>query len=691
MSRYLLEIGVEEFPSDYINSTKKQLKEKFQKLIEENKLSCANIEVESTPRRFVVFLNELESSQNQEIVSIKGPSKKIAYDENGQAQKPLLGFLRGQNAEISDVVIKELKGEEYVYIEKKEEAKSVSEVLKANVFDLVKSLSFPRSMRWGGKNIRFARPIRYFVSILDDKVLPFEAEDISVSNITKGHRVLGSDRIEIDTIDNYIQLLKDNYVILRYKDRRDIIVRGLNKLASEKGGSYLKDEDLIDEVINIVEYPTVLIGEIDTEYLKLPKEVIVTPMKDHQRYFPVIDDAENLLPYFLVVRNGDDTASENVVNGNKKVLVARLEDAKFFYDIDSSKKLEEYNEELKRLTFFEGLGDMSKKTERLVSLSQSYLKEFKLGDDVEDSLVRAARLSKSDLVTKMVVEFTELQGTMGRIYAKNSGENERVAKAIEEQYQPRNQQDSLPKSVAGIVLSIADKLDSIVGLYAIGKYVTGSQDPFALRRAALGAINIIIENKIDIDLQDLIKDALYVYTEKNELAFDYDETVEKVTSFIIDRLKNKLIDDGFRYDIVNSVINSNETNILRIEQKVSDLEEFLKEESSSEALNYFTRINNFTKNYSQNQVEVNEEKIENELERDYYNSIISLEDEKFVNQKSYLEALKTLSENRIIGNQYLDNTMIMVEDEEVKNNRLAILNTISQKIKRIFVVEDIVK
>lgn len=690
MSKYLLEIGVEEFPSDYIDSTKKQLKDKFQKLMDENKLTCEKIEVESTPRRFAVLLDGIEAAQTENLISVRGPSKKIAYNEEGEAQKPLLGFLRGQKAELGDVVIKEFKGEDYVFVEKKEEAKSVKDVLEANVFDLVKSLNFKRSMRWGGKNIRFARPIRYFVSILDDEVLPFEAEGIKVSNITKGHRVLGSDKIDIDSIDSYEELLKENYVILKYKDRRDIIIRGLNRLSSEKGGSYLKDDGLIDEVVNIVEYPTVLIGEIDTEYLKLPKEVVITPMMGHQRYFPVVDDKDNLMPYFLLVRNGDDTESKNVINGNKKVLVARLEDAKFFYDIDKAKKLEEYVEELKDLTFFEGLGNMYQKSQRLVKLSASYLKLFNLGEDVEKSLVRAAELSKADLVTKMVIEFTELEGTMGRIYAKDSGEEDSVATAIEEQYKPRNAEDALPKTGAGIVLSIADKLDSIVGLYAIEKYVTGSQDPFALRRAAIGVINILIENKIDIDLEELIKDSLYVYTEVNALAFDYDNTVNKVIDFIIDRLRNILIDQGFRYDIVNAVVKTQETNVLKIVQKVKELTAFMENEEAEEALTYFRRINNFTKNVG-DLPQVDPSLLENDLEKSYYSSILDLDLDSYLNTKAYKEGLQALGANRTIGNEYLDNTMINVEDEKIKNNRLAILKAISEKIREIFIVDEIVK
>lgn len=687
MSRYLLEIGVEEIPSDYIQATKNQLKEKFQKLVDENKLTVDEIRVESTPRRFAVFLENINASNSDSLISVKGPSAAIAYDENGNPNKPLLGFLKGQGAEVSDVVIKDYNGSDYVYIEKKEESKSVAQVLKENVYDLVKSINFKRSMRWGGKSIRWARPIRYFVSILDDKILEFDAEGITVSNVTRGHRTLGEDKIVIDSIDNYEKLLRDNYVILSYKDRRDTIIRGLNKINMEKGGEYMHDEDLLDEVINIVEYPTVLAGDIDTKYLELPKEVIITPMKDHQRYFPVLDENENLLPYFLLVRNGDDNHGENVVLGNKKVLVARLEDAKFFYEIDTAKDLEEYVEELKNLTFFEGLGSMYQKTQRLVDLSAKYQQELNLGEDIKEDLKRAAYLSKADLVTKMVIEFTELQGTMGKIYALNSKENERVANAIEEQYMPTSAGGDLPKTITGIVLSIADKIDSIVGLYAIGKYVTGSQDPFGLRRQALGLINIILENNIDVDLKDLINDSLIVYTEENELPFDYDQTMAKTIEFIKDRLKNMLIDDEFRYDIVNSVINSEQANILRIYQRVKATSEFVEE--NEDALSYFNRINNLAK--ENNLTEIDSNLLENELENKFYEQITSIENRAFQSSEDYKQELKNVADTAIVGNDYLDNTMINVEDEAVKNNRLAMLNNLSQRIKKVFDINQIVK
>ena len=687
MSNYLLEIGVEEIPSDYVKNTKKQLEEKFRKLIEENKLTCEEVQVESTPRRFAIFLKNINADTEEKTISVKGPSVKIAYDEGGQAKKPLLGFLKGQGADIADVVIREFKGEDYIYIEKKEKSKSVSEVLRDNVYDLVKSVSFPRSMRWAGKSIRWARPIRWFLSLLDDEILTFDAEGIKVSNISKGHRSLGSDTIVIDKIENYEKLLKENYVILRYKDRKDIILKGLNRLSSEVGGEYMKDEALLDEVINIVEYPTVLIGDIDKKYLALPKEVVTTPMKDHQRYFPVLDENKNLLPYFLVVRNGDEEFKENVIEGNKKVLVARLEDAKFFYEIDIKKPLEAYVDELTSLTFFEGLGNMKLKTDRLTDLTERYRQALAIGEDMTHPIGRAAYLSKADLVTKMVVEFTELQGTMGRIYAEKSGEEERVATAIEEAYMPRSAGDNLPKTITGIILSIADKMDTIVGLYAIEKYVTGSQDPFGLRRACLGIINIFLDNSIDCDLKKLINDALLVYTEKNELAFDYDTAMDKIVEFFSDRLKNKLIDDGYNYDTVNAVMSASELNILRIAKKVQSLDKFL--EANEDQVSYFTRIVNLSQDLDSK--EIREDLLENDLERSFYKEIMSLGDFVAIGETDYLYELDKIKNTSQIGNEYLDNTMINVDNEDLKNNRIAMINVLAKRIKQIFDVKEIVR
>lgn len=690
MSNYLLEIGVEEMPSDYVKSTKDQLKEKFNKLLDDNSFEHDDVIVESTPRRFAVFINNINSKQKEKEIKIKGPSAKISYDENNNPSKALLGFLKGRGLEVDNVIIEDFKGEDYVFVKKISKSKDISEVLKENVYELVKSLTFPRSMRWGGKSIRFARPIRWFVSLLDNEILKFDAEGIKVSNETKGHRVLGKDNIVIENQDDYEQLLKENYVILSYKERKNIILRGLNRLANENGGNFLKDEDLLYEVINIVEYPTVILGNLDNKYLKLPKEVIITPMKDHQRYFPVVDDKGNLLPYFLTVRNGDETALENVVSGNERVLTARLEDARFFYEKDMEKNLDEYVNELSRLKFYEGLGNMEKKTQRLELLSKQYLKKFGMGEDIEQKVTRAAHLSKADLVTQMVIEFTELQGVIGRIYANKNGEDEMVAKAIEEQYLPLSTNGDLPESSVGLVLSVSDKFDTICGLYAIENYVTGTKDPYGLRRQALGIINIFIENKIDVDLKELIKDSLFIYTDKDELALDYDNTSNKVLEFIIDRLKNKLLDEGYKYDYLNAIINTGASNIYDIYIRLNELNEFSKVENFDEVLNYFIRVDNLTKDFDG--IEVDESLIEDGIEREVYEFVKTFENfDKLFNLRQYNEILLKLSSGMDVVNKYLDNTMINVEDEKIRNNRLSLLNLIAVNIKKIFIPEEIVK
>ncbi|WP_243342680.1 glycine--tRNA ligase subunit beta [Anaerococcus sp. AGMB09787] len=685
MSNYLLEIGVEEIPAAYVKGTKIQLEDKFRKLVKENNLEVGAIEVESTPRRYAILLRDIVADTSEKTVSVKGPSVKIAYDADGNAQKPLLGFLKGQGASIDDVIIREVKGVDYIFVEKKEVSKPLSEILRENVYDIVKSITFPRSMRWAGKSIRWARPIRWFVSLLDDEVLEFDAEGIEVSNVTKGHRVLGSSHLVIDKIENYEKLLKENYVILRYKDRKDIIVKGLNRLSSEVGGEYLEDEDLLDEVINIVEYPTVLLGDINKDYLSLPKEVITTPMKDHQRYFPIIDENKNLMPYFLLVRNGDLEFGDVVVTGNKKVLVARLEDAKFFYEKDLQKPLEAYVDDLDKLTFFEGLGTMKQKTERLVELAQRYMESLSAADDMKEPVKRAAYLAKADLVTNMVVEFTELQGIMGSIYALESGEEQRVATAIRESYMPRSANDELPSTMTGIILSIADKMDTIAGLYAIEKYVTGSQDPNGLRRACLGIINIFIENSIDADLKKLANDALLAYTEKNELSFDYEVTMDKILGFFEDRLKHKLIDDGYRYDVVNAVLKLDSTNILRAYKKVKALDKFLEEDE--DLISYFIRIVNLAYDSAD---AIDEDLFETDLEKDFYETIKNLVEFSKSNT-DYANELLSLKATAELGNKYLDETMINVEDSRLRNNRTTMLNILAQRINNIFDVKEIVR
>lgn len=683
MNRYFLEIGVEEFPAKYIKSTQDQIVNGVKNLLEENKYKYGEISINSTPRRFALLVEEILANDSVSGEKVKGPAKKIAFDQEGNPSKALQGFLKSKNLSQEDLFFEQVKGVDYVFANIEHKITPIEEVLSNGIPTVIHNISNPRAMKWGGKNLRFLRPIRWLVSLLDDKILEFDLEGIKVSNVTKGHRTLGASEIVIDKIDNYSKLLEDNFVIVDEEKRKSLILRGVNRLAKEKGGNIIHDEDLLEEIVQINEYPTPFIGNFSEQYLKLPKEVIVTPMKDHQRYFPIEGDNKELLPFFISVRNGDDKGIENVAKGNEKVLVARLEDAKFFYEQDMQKPLEEYTNQLDSLGFHDGLGNMAQKSNRLKNLVKSLGAQLDISSDTVDHAVRAAELSKADLVTKTVIEFTELQGTIGRIYAQKSGENKQVYTAIEEQYMPRFAGDMVAKSTSGILLSLADKIDTIAGLHSVGIAVTGSQDPYGQRRAALGILNTIIENNMNLDLIQAIKDALYNYVEDFGQNFDYDGVTRDVIHFIMRRLRNKLIDDGFRYDIVDSIILQDKKDVFEIYEKIESLEKFINENPDHEgAINRFVRIKNMSKNADTLDIDL-------DVFQDSDKEIYALKDDfecvdKSDNTHKYLDALNKLAKLSEKVDLYLDNTMINADDPALKSSRLALIKNISLSIEKIF-------
>lgn len=682
MNRYLLEVGVEEFPAKYIKQTQLQFNNGIKKLLDENNYTFDEIIINSTPRRFAILVEGIDLLKKNMEEKIKGPSKKIAYDENGNPSKALQGFMKSKKLELEDLTIESLNGEEYIYATIKKETKSLEDVLKEGIPNIIKNISNPRQMRWGGKNLRFLRPIRWIVSLLDDEILKFELEGISVSNITKGHRTLGNSHIEINSINEYESKLEENFVIVSEAKRRKMILRGINRLAKEKGGSFNEDEKLLEEVIHINEYPTAFIGGFDSKYLSLPKEVIITPMKDHQRYFPV-ESGDKLLPYFISVRNGDEKGIENVAQGNEKVLVARLEDAKFFYEKDINKNLEEYVKELENVGFHDGLGNMLDKTNRLQKLVQIIGENMMCGQEAISISSRAAYLSKADLVTSTVVEFTELQGVMGRIFAEKSEESPLVAKAIEEQYMPVKAGGELPKTTSGRILSIADKLDTIVGLHSKGIEVTGSQDPYGQRRSVIGIINILTKFKINLNLRKMIKEALYSYVDMFGETFDFNETKSKVEEFIRNRFRNLLVDEGYRYDIVDSIIEQKDLNIYDMYQKLKLLvNRFETIESINDDLTKYLRVVNLAS--KANSDEISEEYLKEE-DRQIYSEISKLEEiDQDIDDERYESVLDKLDDIVEKMNTYLDNTHIMTDYENVKNTRLAIIKAVEKRIKEIF-------
>lgn len=676
-SNYLLEIGVEEIPARLVQDAVMQLKSNAEKILKEKRIGFENIKTYSTPRRLTIIIENMNEKQDDLKESSRGPSKKIAYDEEGNPSKALEGFMRGQDVTIEDIVVEEYKGEEYVFANILKEGKLVKEIIPEIVPEMIKSINFPKTMKWGGRDFKFIRPIRWIVSILDGEIIPFNFEEIKVSNITRGHRFLGSSNIEINEIDKYENKLKENYVIADPEKRMDIIKMGAERLVRERGGNLEEDDALMDEINNIVEYPTPIIGRIKKEYLELPEEVIITPMKEHLRYLPVFDDKGRLMPYFITVRNGDSNHIETVIKGNEKVLGARLEDAKFFYEEDKSKKLEEYVEELKNIIFQEKLGTVYDKVLRLQELGEEISSHMEVGEETENNVKRAAYLSKADLVTKLVNEFSELQGVMGSKYARLSGENEIVSLAIEEQYLPKYSGDKIPTTTSGLVLSITDKLDNICGLFAVGIKPTGSQDPFALRRQALAIINILMEKRLNLNLSELIETSLYIYVEKNGLAFDSNKVKEEISEFFNIRINNVLKEKGIRYDVIDAVVGKKINNIPDLLIKSEKISKWLEKGEVEDVIESFNRISNLASKYIGQDVD---EELFNEYESKLYNSYKNVKEivDELIREKDYDKALEELV--ALVGpiDEFFENVMVMVEDENLKNNRLSILKKIDK-------------
>lgn len=677
MNRYLLEIGVEELPARFVKTTLAQMEKYVSEKLNEKRIPFDEMKFYSTPRRLVLLIEGLPERQEDLEKEVKGPSKKIAFDEEGNPTKALEGFMKGQGVALEDISTKEHNNVEYIFANKIEKGRSVEEILKDSMPDMIKSISFPKSMKWGGKNLRFARPIRWLLSLFNDRVLEFNLEGIVAANITRGHRFLGSSHIEIDNIDEYFTALKDNYVMVDRNERKEKIKYGCEKLAREKGGNLLFDEELLDEITNIVEYPTPMIGRIKEEYLDLPKEVLITPMKEHQRYFPVVDDKDRLLPYFITVRNGNEEYLDIVVKGNEKVLGARLEDAKFFYYEDIKQPLQNYVEDLKDIVFQEKLGTLYDKTMRVQKLAGKIGSYLEVGEETKKNIERAGYLSKADLVTNMVGEFSELQGIMGREYAAESGENEITSLAIYEQYLPRFSNDELPTTTAGAILSIGDKLDTIAGIFAIGIQPTGSQDPYGLRRQALGIINIILDKKLNLSLEELVDFALYIYVEENGLAFDYYKVKDEILNFFDGRIKNMFIDMGIRYDVVEAILGTDIDDVFDLKLRADKLNLWLDKEGLSEVLSAFNRVKTLAEKAETD--EVKRELLVEEEEIKLYETFNSVEEKvkDSLNCKEYDKALDYMVSLKGPIDQFFDNVMVMVEDEELKNNRLGLVKQIS--------------
>ncbi|MDA8235861.1 MAG: glycine--tRNA ligase subunit beta [Clostridia bacterium] len=673
---FLLEIGTEEIAARFMPGAIKQLKELAENIFREKRLNYKSIDTYGTPRRLTLVVSGLDEAQAELVEEVKGPAKKAAFDAEGKPTKAAEGFARGQGVSVADLVVKDTGSGEYVFATRKEAGRATGDILPEICPGLITGLSFPKPMRWGYNELRFARPIRWLVALYGEEVVNFELEGLKAGRETLGHRFLSQGAITINNPGEYLPKLEEGFVIVDHRKRQSIIWEQIQALAKEEGGIVEPDEGLLEEVTFLLEYPTALCGKFEVHYLELPKEVLITPMREHQRYFPVIDANGKLLAKFITVRNGGGDYLDIVRAGNEKVLKARLADARFFYQEDLKKPLAENVERLKKIVFQESLGTIYQKVERIIKLVEYLAAQTAAGAAETEAAKRAAYLAKADLVSNMVYEFPELQGIMGEEYARKSGEPEGVAKAIVEHYRPRFAGDGLPETVPGTLVSIADKIDTIVGCFAVGIIPTGSQDPYALRRQALGISHIILDKGYGISLQDLVTQAYRGYEGNAQLKLTLAEVQNEIIEFFKARLKNIFTDKGLRYDEIDAVLAVGHDNFADAWLRAEALS-FVRQQPYFEALlTAFNRATNLAKKAESDNA--NPANLVEEVEKELFNRFQAArqEVEALRSRKDYRGLLQTMAQLQQPIDNFFNGVMVMAEDPAIRNNRLGLLKQI---------------
>lgn len=661
----LFEIGAEEIPAGFMPNILGQLK-----TLAETKLNDAHLPFESiatygTPRRLALIVKGLADTSAEISERHKGPSASIAYDADGNATKAAIGFARGKGLDVADLVVED----GYIYAETKTAGVPAKDIVTDMLPQLITGLNFPKSMHWGNLDAKFVRPVRWFVALLDEEVIPVEFATVKSGNVTRGHRFLGADEITIKNAASYVDTLKENFVMVDQDARRELISKQLHDIAASKNASIVWDDDLLEEINYLVEWPTALCGGFEESYLALPDAAIITPMKDHQRYFPLVDQDGKLLPMFLTVRNGSDHSIEVVQAGNERVLRARLDDAKFFFNEDRKKTLIDRQDGLTKIVFQEGLGNLADKTERLLTLGRVFSEECELHEDARVVLERATELAKTDLTTGMVTEFTELQGVMGKEYALLDGESPEVAEAIFEQYLPRFAGDVLPQTEAGKVLSIIDKIDNIVATFSRGLIPTGSQDPYALRRQTIGILNILLNSEWNISLRPIIVESMNLL---NVPADKQDELLGQVEEFITLRLKNIFLDREVPHHVIDLLLSNNELSAADAEGLVKALLANRIDENV-ELVQAFTRMYNLVKDVTYTGVD--ESLLKEDAERALYEMATKASEASIdAWDKNDYDAVVAVPATLVPAiNKFFEDVMVMDKDEAIKANRLQLV------------------
>lgn len=679
MTDLLLEIGTEEIPAKFMPAALAQLETVAKTKLGEFNIPCGQIRTAGTPRRLTLIVHGVASKQKDKHIESKGPSLKIAFDEGQKPTKAALGFARGQGIDAKDLVVKD----GYVYAVLQETGGEVKELLPDILLGIINDLTFPKTMRWGDLEMRFARPIRSILALFGGVVVPLTIAGVASGNVSRGHRFLGEKEVEINTVEDYFLKLEKNFVIADAALRRRLIAEQAQELAASQNGIVDIDDKLLEEVTYLVEYPTAILGHFDEKYLTLPPEAVITPMREHQRYFPVKDKNGKLLPMFITIRCGGAEHLDIVRRGNERVLRARLADARFFFEEDKKIRFSERVDMLKSIVFQEGLGSMYDKTKRLVSLAEYLGQAVKAAPGDIEAAKKGAYLAKADLSTSMVGEFGELQGIMGREYALLNGEEPKVAQTILEHYLPRFAGDKLAESTAGRLVGIADKIDNIVSTFSRGLIPTGSQDPYALRRQALGIVNTLLDAKYNISLEKLIGASLDL------LGIDDNQKRQNLLTIISDffqlRLKNLLADENIRYDIIDAILAAGADDIYDAHLRAKGMSRFIgscEAASLQKALQALARAGNLAKQAKEETGAIKQDLFATEAEKTLYQAYLAA-DEKISQvfltdkNKDYIAALNELLCLAKPIDGFFDAVMVMVEDRPVRQNRLALLQAIN--------------
>lgn len=683
----LLEIGLEEMPARFITDSINQLASKVENWLKTNNIGFEDIKLYSTPRRLALLVLNVDERQEDSEEEAKGPAKKIALAEDGEWSKAAIGFTRGQGLTVEDIYFKEINGVEYAHVKKFFKGKETFELL-VELKAILSGLTFPKNMRWADLDLRYVRPIKWLVAMFGNDIIPFDIAGVQTGNVTRGHRFLGEGEIQLSNPQGYEEALLGQYVVADAQKRKNAITSQLEKIEEENGWVIPVDEDLLEEVNNLVEYPTALYGRFEEEFLEIPSEVLITSMKEHQRYFPVKSKSGDLLPHFITVRNGDHLHIEKVARGNEKVLRARLADAAFFYREDQRMQIDAALEKLKNVVYHEEIGTIAEKSERVRKLVGLVAERLEFASDVIKFADRAAQISKFDLVSQMVYEFPELQGIMGEKYALQKGESPEVAVAINEHYMPRNADDSIPGSPAGALVAIGDKLDTIVAFFSLGIIPSGSQDPYALRRQATGIVQTLIEKKWNISLENLVGLSLNLVSEAGITKRTDEEVYHDLIQFFKLRVKHLLQERGIRYDLIDAVLGGEISVVSGLIEKAEALQAASSDEGFKESMEALSRVLNIASKKDV-QGDIDPERFENEYEQRLYEKYLELgkKAEDGMDAASYYQLLVDIKPEI---NDYFEHTMVMSDKQDIRENRLNQMAALAALIMKLAKVNDIV-